>query len=206
MEKQSTNQNLSNNSVSIFEKNLAEFTGAPYAIATDCCTHALELCLRLLKPKEVTTSCYTYLSVPMTLKKLKIKINWSDEMWIGEYQLQGTRIWDSARLLHPMMYRKGQLQCLSFGHGKPLDAKGGGAILCDSKEDYKVLKEMSHDGRDLSFGNWVDQKEFNIGFHYNMPFEHAEKCNILLEQYKQLEGHLPKIIKYPDCRTISIKG
>ena len=65
---------------------------------------------------------------------------------------------------------------------------------------------MSYDGRDLTFNNWVDQKEFNIGFHYNMPFEHAEKCNILLEQYKQLEGHLPKIIKYPDCRTISIKG
>ena len=57
------------------------------------------------------------------LKKLKIAFDWTDEMWIGEYQLQGTKIWDSARLLHPKMYRKGQLQCLSFGNGKPLSVK-----------------------------------------------------------------------------------
>jgi len=206
MVKQSTNQNLSNNSVSVFEKNLAEFTGAPYVIATDCCTHALELCLRLDKVKKLKTSCYTYLSVPMTFEKLGIKYSWIDEMWIGEYQLQGTRVWDSARLLHPMMYRKGQLQCLSFGNGKPLDAKRGGAILCDSKEDYKVLKEMSYDGRDLTFNNWVDQKEFNIGFHYNMSFEHAEQCSRLLEAYKKKDSHLPHVVDYPDCSTIKIKG
>ena len=35
------------NAIPILEKNLAAFTGAPYAVATDCCTHALELCLRL---------------------------------------------------------------------------------------------------------------------------------------------------------------
>ena len=29
-----------------FEEALADFTGAPYAIMTDCCTHAIELCLR----------------------------------------------------------------------------------------------------------------------------------------------------------------
>jgi dTDP-4-amino-4,6-dideoxygalactose transaminase len=29
-----------------FEKQIAAFFGAPYAIAVDCCTHAIELCLR----------------------------------------------------------------------------------------------------------------------------------------------------------------
>jgi dTDP-4-amino-4,6-dideoxygalactose transaminase len=29
-----------------FESALAKFTGAPYAVMTDCCTHAIELCLR----------------------------------------------------------------------------------------------------------------------------------------------------------------
>ena len=28
-----------------FETALAEYTGAPYAVMTDCCTHAIELCL-----------------------------------------------------------------------------------------------------------------------------------------------------------------
>ena len=206
MAKQSTNQDLYNNPVAKLEKNLASFTGAPFVVATDCCTHAIELCLRLIKPKKVKTSCYTYLSIPMTLKKLKIAFDWTDEMWIGEYQLQGTRIWDSARLLHPKMYRKGQLQCLSFGNGKPLDNKRGGAILCDNKDDYTKLKQMGYDGRDLNYEKWIDQKEFNIGFHYNMPYEHAEKCNKLLEKYSKKEDHLPKIVNYPDCRPIIIKG
>ena len=98
----------------------------------------LELCLRLDKVKKLKTSCYTYLSVPMTFEKLGIKYSWIDEMWIGEYQLQGTRVWDSARLLHPMMYRKGQLQCLSFGNGKPLDAKTWGEQYCVTAR--KIIK------------------------------------------------------------------
>jgi dTDP-4-amino-4,6-dideoxygalactose transaminase len=30
-----------------FEKELSEFTNSPYVVTTDCCTHAIELCLRL---------------------------------------------------------------------------------------------------------------------------------------------------------------
>tara|TARA_B100000900_G_scaffold414383_1_gene440888 strand:+ start:1143 stop:1763 length:621 start_codon:yes stop_codon:yes gene_type:complete len=206
MEKLFTNQDSSSNPVTDFEKNLAKFTGAKYAIATDCCTHAIELCLRLLKPKKIKSSCYTYLSIPMTFKKLSINVLWTDEVWLGEYNLGGTRIWDSARLLHSKMYRKGQLQCLSFGNGKPLDNKRGGAILCDSKKDYEALKRMSYDGRDLSYKNWPDQKTFEIGYHYNMPYEHAEQCNKLLEVYKTKDDQLPRMVKYPDCRTITIKG
>jgi len=194
--------------VEIFEKNLANFTGAPYVVATDCCTHAIELCMRYDKIKEIkSTTCFTYLSVPMLLVKLGINFSYNNEMWIGEYNFKGTRIWDSARLLHPKMYRKGQLQCLSFGNGKPLDNKRGGAILCGTKQEYYVLKQMSCDGRDTKkYKKWIDQKKFSLGFHYNMPFEHAEQCNKLLEEYKKKENYLPHIVEYPDCRSITIKG
>ena len=67
----------------------------------------------------------------MTFKKLNLKFELIDEDWIGEYNLHGSNIWDSARLLKPKMYRKNQLQCISFGNGKPIDNKRGGAILCD---------------------------------------------------------------------------
>ena len=30
-----------------FENRIADFYGSPYAVAIDCCTHALELVLRL---------------------------------------------------------------------------------------------------------------------------------------------------------------
>ena len=36
-------------SVRKFEQELATFTGAPYVVTTDCCTHAIELCFRLLQ-------------------------------------------------------------------------------------------------------------------------------------------------------------
>ncbi len=188
-----------------FEKNLAEFTGAPFVVATDCCTHAIELCLRHDNIKKLTSTCYTYLSVPMTFLKLGIKYKLKEEHWLGEYQLHGSRIWDSARLLHPKMYRKGQLQCLSFGNGKPVDNKRGGAILCGTKKEYSVLKKMSHDGRDKKFKRWIDQTEYRLGFHYNMPYEHAEQCNRLLEEYKKRDSHLPHMVEYPDCRNIDMK-
>lgn len=34
--------------VTMFEQRVCDFTGAKYAISTDCCTHALELALRYL--------------------------------------------------------------------------------------------------------------------------------------------------------------
>ena len=190
-----------------FESELAKFTGAPYVVATDCCTHAIEMCMRYDKIKKIKSiPCYTYLSVPMVLVKLGIKFSYKDMHWIGEYKFEGTRIWDSARLLHPKMYRKGQLQCLSFGNGKPLDNKRGGAILCGTKKEYQTLKQLSHDGRNPKYKKWVEQKEFRVGYHYNMPFEHAEQCNKLLNEYKKKESHLPHMSRYPDCRLIKIKG
>ena len=188
-----------------FEKNLAEFTGAPFVVATDCCTHAIELCLRHDNIKKLTSTCYTYLSVPMTFLKLGIKYKLTEEHWLGEYQIHGSRIWDSARLLHHKRYRKGQLQCLSFGNGKPVDNKRGGAILCGTKKEYSVLKKMSHDGRDKKFKRWIDQTEYRLGFHYNMPYEHAEQCNRLLEEYKKRDSPLPHMVEYPDCRNINMK-
>ena len=48
-----------------FEEAIADFFGAPYAVATDCCTHALELCLRLKNAKTISVPKHTYISVPM---------------------------------------------------------------------------------------------------------------------------------------------
>ena len=55
-----------------FESALGAFTGAPFVVMTDCCTHALELCLRYEKPEVVVLPQHTYLSVPMLLHNLNI--------------------------------------------------------------------------------------------------------------------------------------
>ena len=206
MARQSTNQASSNNPINKLEHELAEFTGAPYVVMTDCCTHAIELCLRYDKIKKLSSSCYTYLSVPMTFVKLGIKYRLEEELWLGEYNFKGTRIWDSARLLHKNMHRPGQLQCLSFGNGKPIDNKRGGAILCNSEKEYTAFKKMGYDGRDPAVNKWHDQGTFALGFHYNMPFEHAENISRLLAEYKTRDDQLPRMVEYPDCRLVKIKG
>lgn len=186
-----------------FENALANFTGAPYAIMTDCCTHAIELCLRYDKIKDCAFTPYTYLSVPMTMCKLGIKYHYLNEnrqSWIGEYRFFHTRIWDSARLLTQGMYRPGHMQCLSFGHTKPLEIGRGGAILLDDPVAYKELLAMRYDGRDLTIVPWQDQKEFKVGYHYKPTIEEAVCGLKLLPTVDQK----PKFVAYPDCRQISI--
>ena len=186
--------------ISEFESALAKFTGAPYAVMTDCCTHASELCLRVDRVKRCSIPTHTYLSVPMTLHKLDIAFDYTDIEWLGEYQLTGTRIWDSARLLKQDMYRTGMLQCLSFGYDKPLAIGRGGAVLTDDVEVYDTLKRQCYDGRDLTVSPWENQKIFRIGYHYRPTIEEAVQALELLPTVDQE----PKPKQYPNLREIII--
>ena len=184
-----------------FERALAAYTGAPYAVMTDCCTHAIELCLRLKQVRHTRFTAWTYLSVPMTMHKLAIAYELVPETWQGEYRFYGTDIWDSARRLEPGMYQAGQMQCISFGHSKPLEIGHGGAILLDDPESYRALGRMRYDGRDLSIVPWQQQQQFSIGYHYRPTIEDAEKGLALLETLRpQCQTAV-----YPDCREICIK-
>jgi dTDP-4-amino-4,6-dideoxygalactose transaminase len=197
---------MSFDNIKRFETALAEYTGAPYAIMTDCCTHAIELCLRWDGVKHCVFTPYTYLSVPMTMHKLGIDYEYVDEEyqnWVGEYQFFGTRIWDSARRLEHSMYRPGQIQCLSFGHTKPLQIGRGGAILLDDKTAYDAIICMRYDGRDLNISPWEKQKKFRIGYHYKPTPEEAIQGLELLENLKEFCPN-PKFVQYPDLRKITI--
>ena len=183
-----------------FERALAEYTGASYVIMTDCCTHAIELCMRYERPSNVAFTAYTYLSVPMTMHKLGIEYRLIPEEWTGEYRFHGTRIWDSARRLERGMYRSGQMQCLSFGHGKPLQIGRGGAILLDDAAAYDVMIRQRSDGRDLSILPWPDQQIFRVGYHYRPTIEEAERALELLVTVEEQSKYHP----YPDLRDIRI--
>ena len=189
-----------------FEKALAEFTGAPYAIMTDCCTHAIELCFRYLNVKECMFTPYTYLSIPMLMHKLNVKYDYLDQTqtWVGEYKFIGTKkIWDSARRLEKNMYRANAMQCLSFGNGKPLQIGRGGAILLDDAEAYKTMLAQRYDGRDLTIAPWQNQNVFHVGYHYKPTIEEAEIGLAKLEDYV-VRPDEPKYVEYPDLRKIQI--
>ena len=184
-----------------FERELAEYTGAPYAIVTDGCTHALELCMRYDGPRMTAFSAYTYLSIPMLMHHLQINYVLTSEEWAGEYQFHGTRIWDSARRLEPGMYRPGQMQCLSFGHSKPMQVGKMGAILLDDEQAYGELSCWRSDGRDLQFQPWETQMRFNTGFHYCPTLEDCVRASELLPTVAPQSQQ----VNYPDCRNIIIQ-
>ena len=82
-----------------FEGEIADFYGAPFAVATDSCTHAIELCLRHRPPApgmELTIPARTYISVPFTLMKLHLSWKFFDQVWQDHYYIGGTNIVDAA--------------------------------------------------------------------------------------------------------------
>ena len=181
-----------------FEAALADYTGAPYAVVTDGCTHALELCFRYDRVQQTTFTAYTYLSVPMMLTHLEIDYTFTDQTWSGEYKFEHTRIWDSARRLEPGMYRSGQFQCLSFGWTKPLQLGRIGAILTDDATAYQLLSRQRADGRDLHIP-WQDETELVLGWHYCPTLENCERGLELLPTVtpKSQPGRYPDLRKIP---------
>jgi len=71
-----------------FEKQIAKFFGAPYAIAVDSCTHGVELALRYTNADYIRVPNHTYLSIPFLANKLNIDLFWKDEQWVNYYYLQ----------------------------------------------------------------------------------------------------------------------
>ena len=195
---------LSYNTLLDFERLISKYTGAPYVVLTDSCTHAIELCLRLKQPGPCIVPSRTYVSVPQTFYKLGIPFHFDRHHdWEYEYRLAPSNIWDSARALDEGMYRAGALQCLSFGHSKRLEIGHGGAILTSNAEDYRTLKMMAYDGRDLSIAPWQDQIEFPPGFHYGMRLEDAQ-LGIQMMARDKLKAKWTQLVEYPDCSKLKL--
>lgn len=158
--------------VTEFEKRIAEFFGAPYAVAVDSCTHGIELCLRYKKVDIIRTPKHTYLSVPMLAKKLNISHFWDNvDEWFNYYHV-GNDIFDAAVYWKKDGYIPNTLMCLSFQYQKHLSLGRGGMILCPDKESYEQLKKMSYDGR-LPDIPWREQDIDTMGYHYYMTPETA---------------------------------
>lgn len=157
--------------VTEFEQQIAAFFGAPYAVATDSCTHAVELCLRHINAPCITSPSRTYLSIPMLASKLGIDILWNNWEWKGYYRVWAN-IFDAAVLWREGSYLAGAFMCISFQYQKHLSLGRGGMILCDNKEAAIQLKKMSYDGR-LPGIPWREQDIDTTGYHYYLTPETA---------------------------------
>lgn len=194
---------MSFNSVQIFEEKIADFYGSPYAVAVDCCTHGIELCLRHTNTLHYSVPKRTYISIPMLANKLQITFSWQDLNWQYYYFLGNTNIIDAAVNWKANSYIKNTFMCLSFQFQKHLSLGRGGMILTDSQDSYETLKKMSYDGR-LPNTPWREQNINTMGYHYYMT---PETANMGIQKLPEAIKRKPRkwqVLDWPDLTQMEI--
>lgn len=188
--------------IKTFENKIAQFFGSPFAVAIDCCTHGVELSLRLTNATKIYCPKRTYISIPNLSTKMGIGLEWKDENW-SEYYYLTDRVIDAAVLWRSNSYIEGTLMSISFQYKKHLSLGRGGVILVDNKEDYIELKKMSYDGR-LPDIPWREQNISSMGYHYYMTPETAQKGVNKLESAINTTPKKWSIDDWPDLTKMDI--
>lgn len=193
--------------VETFENKIADFFGSPYAVAVDCCTHGVELCLRYEGFSCIEVPKHTYISIPFLAKKLRIELKWKDENWKNYYYLTNhpsfTPIIDAAVLWKKNSYIPGTFMCVSFQFKKHLALGRGGIILTDNKQAAIDLKKMSYDGRHPDIP-WREQDIETMGYHYYMTPETAANGLKKLPEAIKTEPKQWTITDWPDLSKMKI--
>jgi len=195
-----------------FEKALSDYTGAPYVVTVDNASNALYLCLLYegISGKEITIPCRTYPSVPCEVIRAGGRVKFKSVEGTtckGAYQLEPTRVWDSALRFTYNMYIPESFMCISFtGAYKNLKLSKGGAILTDSDRASMWFKRARFSGRrECSYHE--DNFDF-IGMNcYLMP-ELAARGLLMIQQFYDFQGK-PKHnedleIPYPDLSKFRV--
>jgi len=179
--------------VQMFEEEVAEYTGAPFAVSVDSCTNALFLSCKYLNVNEVTIPKKTYLSVPQSIIHSGGKVHFEELQWKGIYQLKPYPIYDSAKRLTSGMYIPGTFMCLSFHIKKHLKIGKGGMILTDNEDAVKWFKKSRYEGRNEL--RYEDDNIDSMGWNmYITPMEAALGL-MLMQNIPQHNDDLPEDYK-----------
>ena len=194
-----------------FEKGLGDYTGAPYVVTVDNASNAIFLALMYenIKDKEITIPCRTYPSVPCEIIHAGGKVKFkevSGKTITGAYQLEPTKVWDSALRFTSDMYMENTHMCLSFtGPYKHFKLSKGGAILTDDHSAYLWFKRARYSGRREC--SYHDDNFDMIGWNFYMMPELAARGVLLMNQF--YSGETKKVnedieMPYPDLSKFKI--
>jgi dTDP-4-amino-4,6-dideoxygalactose transaminase len=184
--------------VDAFEKAVAEFSGAKYAIAVNTGTSALFLSLMYRKPDVVTLPARTFISVPMAVIHAGGSVRFEDNDWRGVYSLKPLDIVDGALRFRRGMYQGG-LHCLSFHARKLLNIGEGGMILTDDPKADAWLRRARYSGRASPYR--IEDVDM-LGWQLYMTPEKAARGLHLMEY---VAPDLPdQVVEYPDLRKCPV--
>jgi dTDP-4-amino-4,6-dideoxygalactose transaminase len=191
-----------------FEKDLCAYTGAPHAVAVNSCTMALLLACAWWREghsfaseaSHISLPKLTYVGVPYAIREAGFHVEFRDEDWQGEHQLQPLPVWDAARRFTGGMFKTvagPRMQCVSFHHTKILGHSQGGAILHNLPEADVWLRRARFDGRTEGIPAYVDQFEQRRAWHCYISPDVAAALRWKLAALPRINDDLPRS-PYPD--------
>ena len=188
--------------VKMFEEEVAEYTGAPYAVSVDSCTNAIFLCCKYLNVTQVTIPKHTYLSVPMSIIHSGAEVVFEDRDWSGMYKLKPYPIFDAAKRFTSDMYVPGSYMCLSFHIKKLLPLGKGGIILTDNKYAAEWFRKARYEGR--SEKNYHEDDIDMLGWNMYMTPQQASHGLALMQNYPEHVEDLGENNGYRDLTELSV--
>lgn len=195
--------------VTLFEEEIAAYTGAPYAVSIDSCTNALFLCLMYQKQKgtkikSITIPSKTYLSVPQSIIHAGFTpiFDKNENDWSGMYPLKPFHIYDAAKRLTSKMYIPNTFMCLSFHIKKLLSIGKGGIILTDNEDAVKWFKMARYEGRSEKLYHEDDIKM--LGWNMYMTPQQAAHGLALMQNYPSKVTDLDEHNGYKDLTEFTI--
>jgi dTDP-4-amino-4,6-dideoxygalactose transaminase len=180
--------------VAEFERRVADFAGAPIAIAVESCTAALFLSMAYLRwttgiAGPVRVPAHTYCSVPMAAMHAGWPIALAQREWTGAYRLDPLNVWDGAKRFRYNMFSEsachaergahGTFLCLSFHAKKHLAIGRGGMILTENYEASRWLRRARYDGREGK--PYGEERITQLGWNMYMTPEQAARGLVLLD-------------------------
>lgn len=143
-----------------FEQEFAKFTGAKYAVATNSCTSALDIAVRVAPlGDEVTVSPFTFVSSAQCILNAGKKVKFVDidpeSMCTPKADIQVLYAGNDfgEGIIYDMAHsggapHKGLISCWSFHAVKNLPTGDGGMLTTNDEEIYKRAKALSWCGID----------------------------------------------------------
>jgi dTDP-4-amino-4,6-dideoxygalactose transaminase len=200
-----------------FEKELSDYTGAPYVVTLDNQSNGLFLSLyyeknvkKTLTGDTIIIPSKTYPSVPCEIIHAGLKVNFytvEGKTIKGAYQLIGSNVWDSALCFTYNMYKPSTHMCISFtGPYKHFKLSKGGAILTDDYDAYLWFKRARYSGRREC--SYHDDHFDMLGWNFYMMPELASRGLLLINQFYNIDGtkkHNEDLeLPYPDLSKYDI--
>jgi len=204
--------------VQMFEEEVAEYTGAKYAVSVDSCTNALFLCIEYQKHlsreggyktpvrQSVVIPSKTYLSVPQSIMHAgwDVIFDTSDEAnnWKGIYSLSPYPIYDAAKRFTSDMYIKNSFMCLSFHIKKHLKIGKGGMILTNDKKAVEWFKMARYEGRSEKL--YHEDDITMLGWNMYMTPQEAAHGLALMQNYPPTAPDLEENNGYRDLTEFTV--